>query len=80
MYIKRPPLTWDLAKQEIIIAITPIGTKVELNYDFALTVAFDNIESVGGQEAVPVFNTLATKVESILRATEAEATRLGIFK
>src|ERR1035441_6117521 len=40
MYIKRPPLTWDLAKQEIIIAITPIGTKVELNYDFALTVAF----------------------------------------
>ena len=73
------PPRWDSAKKEIITAITTPIRNLQLKSEFTLLIAFDDIDVVKGQEAVPVLNALASKVESIVSAIEAEAVRIGLI-
>lgn len=69
---------WDAAKNQFVIAVVGTG---DFNYDLKLSisVAIDKVEYVAGKPATAVLNTLASKVESIIDATEAEARRIGLI-
>jgi hypothetical protein len=45
---------------------------------FRFFIAFDALEFLGGQPAVSVLNAMASEVERILAAIEAECRRIGI--
>lgn len=70
--------SWDRVKQEVTFAITNLGLTVKR--DITFFVAFDEIEIVGGKEAVPVLYELVREVEGILLAVETESRRLGFVK
>jgi hypothetical protein len=48
------------------------------NMKFRFFIAFDALEFLGGQPAVSVLNAMASEVERILAAIEAECRRIGI--
>jgi hypothetical protein len=59
---------WDRVKQEVTFAITNANVKVKR--DIAFLAEFDEVEVVGGKEAVPVLDELVREVEGILLAIE----------
>ena len=72
---------WDRAKQEMVLFSVggwQPGDELDYEFDFHLFVALNEVQTVDGQPAVPVLNKLASEVERILSALEAEASRLGI--
>ena len=74
-----PPPAWDRGKNEIVFAI--VATDVEkLQYDLKGTycISFGEIEVLGGYPATDILNAMASEVESIVMATEAEARRIGL--
>jgi hypothetical protein len=70
---------WDNAKNEIIVATIGHGTKFDYDVNFAFFVTFNEVEGISGQEAVRVLNALASEVERVLMAIEAESRRIGIL-
>jgi hypothetical protein len=70
---------WDRTKHEIVFAIMGPHTKIEYDIELAFSVAFDEVEIVGGQPAIPVLNQMASIVEGIVTGIEAEARRLGLI-
>jgi hypothetical protein len=75
----RWPPRWDRAKNEMIVAHTPIGEHTEYEFEAALHVEIANIPPLAGKPADAVFNAMAGKVESIVNGIEAEARRLAII-
>lgn len=75
--IRFPPARWDSKKQEIIVAFSNPTTEFQLQCDFTISVAVDQVEIVGGQEIIAVLDKFTSVVEGILLAIEAEALRLG---
>ncbi len=75
-----PSPRWDRSKNEMIFA--RIGPKGQIQYkvDFSVNVAFDEIEIVGGQPAVPILKQMASMVDGIIGTIEAEALRIGLLK
>lgn len=72
-----PQLEWNRRKNEIVYLIIGPTTLIEPNMDITINIAFEEI--IGGNTALAVLNDMASIVESILLATEAEARRLGLI-
>jgi len=75
-----PQLIWDRRKNEIVYFIVPITQPEAFTYTnvvITLHIAFDEI--IGGKTALAVLNDMASIVERILLATEAEALRIGLI-
>lgn len=69
---------WDGDKDEVeIFRVVPDD---QFSYDVTvfIFIAFGDVEIVSGQPVVTVLNTLASKVEGIVSATEALAKQLGL--
>lgn len=78
------PQQWDAAKNEMeVVRIGPAqipNATGEYDFDFVPLVAINEIPVVEGKPLLGVLHHLCLKVESILRAIEAECRRLGIVK
>lgn len=74
-----PQVVWDRGKNEITWLIVPANPTplIDRNVIITLNIAFDNI--IGGKTALAVLNDMASIVERILLATEAEARRIGLI-
>jgi hypothetical protein len=74
-----PQLIWDRRKNEIIYLIVPANPTPLTNPDVVITlnIAFDEI--IGGKTAVAVLRDMASEVDRILLATEAEARMIGLI-
>ena len=74
-----PPPAWDRGKNEIVFAIVAPDV-VKLQYDLKGTycISFGEIEIISGYPATDILNAMASEVESIVMATEAEARRIGL--
>lgn len=77
------PLTvgarWDSSKNELEVARISPGGKLEGKFTYSFFVAIGDVELVGGQPAIGFLDAVASEVERILMAIEAEARRIGIF-
>jgi hypothetical protein len=75
------PSKWDRDKNEIVfLAIGPDSEIAGYDANVSYTVAFDDIDDlIKGQHPVAVLNAMASEVERILRATEAECRRIGLI-
>ena len=74
------PHNWDSVKQEMVIARVPREAHVDYgNMKFRFFIAFDKLEFLNGQPAVTVLNVMASEVDRILMAIEAECSRIGLF-
>lgn len=67
---------WDPAKNEVEYLRLGRGSKLKYEVNIALDVLFGDVEALGGKPAVATLNTLASEVESIILAIEAETTRI----
>ena len=67
---------WNRAKNEIVVF--EAGAIKKMRYELAVnfTVAFDEVEPVSGEPVIAVLDTMASIVESIVSAIEAESQRL----
>jgi hypothetical protein len=73
-----PPL-WDRAKNEMVIARVPHGTRPNMNFQIGALVEFAQIPTLQGQPADAVLGAMAVKVESVVSAVEGETRRLGLI-
>ena len=73
-------LRWDREKGEMIVLSAPIGSQIKYDLNFAVFVAFGEVEAVGGQPVAPILHAMIGEVDRILLATEAEARRLGLIR
>lgn len=62
---------WDSSKNELTFAEIPAGT--ELQYDLGVTfsIAFGDVEIVGGERVLPILHELGSKIWHILSRIEA---------
>jgi len=67
---------WDPGKNEITLMSVLPGTQTDINTNITFAVAIDGVETLGGQSAVGVLDSMARIVEGVLVATEAECRRL----
>jgi len=78
------PHRWDSTKDEmVVLSLGPIvvpDATWDYGFDFHPFVAIHEIAVVQGQPVLGVLYELCLKVESILKAIEAETRRLGIVK
>jgi hypothetical protein len=70
---------WDSHNNEIAFAAIPIGTNPQYDAQISFGAAFGEIDAVRGQPAISLLNEMASEVERIVLATEAEARRLGLI-
>lgn len=71
---------WNSEKNEITFFKVGAGSNFEYDLNFSLYVAIDDPDTLRGQPLVPALNAMATEVEPIIVALEAEARRLGLFQ
>jgi hypothetical protein len=74
-----PAPVYDRAKHQIVTArVSPDAT---LQYDMQLSfiVAFDDFNGVEGDPAVGILDAIASEVNRVLRAAEAECKRIGLI-
>jgi hypothetical protein len=75
-----PAPKWDIAKQEIVFAITGPGTSFEYrDLNLSFYIAFDDVDVVGGYPVLGILRNLLSIVNGIVRALEAETQRLGFI-
>lgn len=72
-----PALTWDSAKNEMVLGITPAGTKLHHDLDLAFFIAFGEVDIIAGQPVLPFFFEAISSVEAVVATTEDECRRLG---
>jgi len=76
-----PNPRYDSANNEIVFLRTGPDTKVSYDVAVAFSVALDDIaDVVKGQHPVAALNAMASEIERILMATEAECRRIGLLK
>jgi hypothetical protein len=69
---------WDADKHEIeLMRIYPPALKAEITSNMAIEVALDGVDTLTGKPIVRALDTMASEVERVLVATEAECRRLG---
>jgi hypothetical protein len=70
---------WDSAKDEMVFGRVGPDGEFKYDIDFSFFVALGEMDIVGHQPAVPVFDAMASEVERIVLAIEAEARRIGLI-
>jgi hypothetical protein len=70
---------WDRAKNEMTLARNRRGSEFNMNIQVILLIAIYDVEFVNGKPVLAVLNEFVGKVEGIVMAIEAEATRIGLF-
>jgi hypothetical protein len=71
---------WDSEKNEMIVArVFPDG-HIDYNLDITLFIAFGEVDFVPEPIPIAFLKPIASEVERVLRATEAECRRLGFIK
>lgn len=73
-----PVPRWDREKNEIIFAISAPGTKIKYEVKGSFCISFDEIETIRGYPAAHILSAMASEVERIVVAIEAEARRMGL--
>jgi len=67
---------WDPAKQEVEYMRLGRGSVFHHDVRVAFTVTFGNVEGLAGEPVIPMLNALASEVERIVLAIEAETARV----
>jgi len=75
-----PPIVYDRAKNEIVFAVIATDTQLEYNLNGTYCIAFDGIAPIEGYSATDILNAMASEVEGIVLAIEAEARRIGLVQ
>jgi len=75
-----PVPVWNSEKTEIVFATTGLDTKFQCDLNISFFVAFGDVDGVGGQPAIPLLHAMASEVNRIVLAVEAEAKRTGLCK
>jgi hypothetical protein len=73
-YFPRP--VWDSAKNEIVFLAVRPGTQYDYNVNLGFDITFNKVDVIKGQPLIRVLNAMASEVERILMAIEAETRRL----
>jgi hypothetical protein len=77
--ISFPFAPFDRIKNQIVTArVGPNGT-FEYDMQLSFSVQFDDFNGVKGGPAVGVLDAIASEVDRVLRATEAECRRIGLI-
>ena len=67
---------WDATKNEVEYLRVGRGSQLKYQLDMSFNVLFGDVEVFGGKDAIATLNTVASEVEGILGAIEAETARL----
>ena len=70
---------FDITKNEVEFARVPSGTKLKYDLEFSCLVALGDIDIFQNYQSVAILEHIASTVEAIISATEAECRRLGFF-
>lgn len=70
---------FDRNKNHIVIAEVGPDGHLEYDGDFTFYVSFDDFNGVTGGPAVGMLDAIASEVDRVLRATEAECRRIGLI-
>ena len=70
--------TWNPNKLELTLFSVASEIEPEICGNFAFEIALDGIQTLAGQSAIGVLNTMSSVVERILLATEWECRRLKL--
>lgn len=73
------PPEWDSAKNQMVLATIPKGSRFNVKLDVSFQVVFGDVPVFHRYEAVGVLTHLRSEVESILEAIEAAGRSDGIF-
>lgn len=73
-----PVPRWNREKNEIVFAITGPGAKFEYDVKGSFCISFDEIETIRGYPAATILREMASEVECLVSAIEAEARRIGL--
>lgn len=73
------PPRWNSAKNEMVLAVVPRGSKPQYQLQVSAFVAFKDIERLASVPVSHVLDNMATTVERIVGAVESEARRLRLF-
>jgi hypothetical protein len=74
-----PQHNWRRGKNDLELARHSPDSDVRYNFNIFVCVTFSDPEPVSSQPVETVLNALASEVESILMAIEAESGRIGLF-
>jgi len=74
------PPRWDSTKQEIEVGTFIRGVEAHYNIEVGTSIAFDEIEFIGGEPVSRVFEYWIAVVEHLVSTLESEGTRLGFLK
>jgi hypothetical protein len=72
--------TWDSVKQEMEMFSTAPGAEFHGKFQIGFSVAFGEIDTLTGKNALPILDKFVELVELIVGNIEAESKRLGIVK
>jgi hypothetical protein len=67
---------WDAAKNEVEFMRLPYGSTFNYEVQVSFDVLFGDVEAVSGQPAIGTLHAIASEVECIVNATEAESARI----
>lgn len=70
---------WNDEKNEVELGRVKRGDKFKLEVKIDFFVAFGEVSVIAGEPAGTVLNALASKVDCILKAVEAESRKIGLF-
>lgn len=73
-----PVPVFDRNKNQIVIAKTTAGGEFQYDVELSFFVAFDEINGVKSGPAVGVLDAITSEVNRVIRATEAECSRIGL--
>jgi hypothetical protein len=71
---------WDSARNELVVASFSSDSDIDYDGSVSFFVVFGDVKVIRGKDAFSTLNAMASEVEGIVSATEAEARRLGIVK
>jgi hypothetical protein len=69
---------WDSTKNEMELFTVGPGSQFKGHFTFGIYIAFGEIESVVGKNAIPTLDLFVDMVETIINEIDAESRRLGI--
>jgi hypothetical protein len=76
-----PAPKWDSTNNEIILVITGPGSNLEYTIEMTFFLAFGpTVEGLSGESVSDTLEEIATEVERIVLAVEAEAKRIDLIK
>jgi hypothetical protein len=74
-----PSPVWDRDKNQIVIATVEPGGSLKFDVNLSFFVAFDDFNGVTGGPAVGILDLIASEVDRVLRASEAQCRTIGLI-